>query len=63
MILTEITILVCSFRLDKKTMLNILQSNKICVDGEYFKVPEHVLLKCLIDKCYGEIKLKLEKIG
>jgi hypothetical protein len=44
------TILTCYVRLDKKTMLNALQSDSICINGEYFKVPEHTLLECLINR-------------
>ena len=61
--LTTRTIVTCSIRLDKKTMLNALQSDGICMNGEFFKVPEHTLLECLINKRYGEIRLELEKIG
>jgi len=57
------TILTCYVRLDKKTMLNALQSDGICINGEYFKVPEHTLLECLINRRYGETRLELEKIG
>ena len=57
------TILTCNVRLDKKTMLNALQSDAVCINGEHFKVPEHTLLECLINRCYGEIRLELEKIG
>lgn len=57
------TILTCCVRLDKKTMLNALQSDFICINGEYFKVPEHTLLECLINRRYGETRLELEKIG
>ena len=56
------TILSCSIRLDKKTMLNVLQSDSIFINGDCYKVPEHILLECLINKKYGEIKLDLEKI-
>ena len=56
------TILTCYVRLDKKTMLNALQSDAICINGEYFKVPEHTLLECLINRRYGETSLELEKI-
>ena len=57
------TILICYFRLDKETMLNALQSECICINGEYFKVPEHKLLECLINECFGETRLELEKIN
>jgi hypothetical protein len=56
------TILTCYVRLDKKTMLNALQSDAICINGEYFKVPEHTLLECLINSNYGETKLELEQL-
>ena len=57
------TILTYCVRLDKKTMLNTLQSDGICINGEYFKVPEHTLLEHLINKNYGEINIELEKIS
>lgn len=57
------TILTCYVSLDKKTMLNASQSDNISINGEYFKVPEHTLLECLINRRYGEIRLELEKIG
>jgi hypothetical protein len=56
------TILTCVIRLDKKTMLNVLQSSGIYINGDYYKVPEHTLLECLINKKYGPIKLDLEKL-
>lgn len=57
------TILTCHLRLDKNTMLNTLQSDSICINGEYFKVPEQTLLECLINMRYGGTRLELEKIG
>lgn len=57
------TILTCYVRLDKKTMLNILQSDGIYINGENFKVPEHKILSCLINGDFGETKLELENIG
>ncbi len=56
------TILICYFRLDKKAMLNALQSDSIFLDGEYFKVPEQTLLECLINRRFGETRIELEKI-
>lgn len=55
-------VMTCSIRLDKKTMLSALQSDSICINGEYFEVPERALLECLIEKRYGEIRLDLERI-
>ena len=48
-------------QLDKKTMLNILQSDVIYIDGTYFKTPDKTLLKCLMNKKYGKTKLILER--
>jgi len=56
------TILTCYVRLDKKSMLKVLQSDSVFINGEFFKVPETTLLECLIQKRFGEIKLDLEKI-
>ena len=48
--------------LDKKAMVDALQSDSICINGEYFKVPERALLECLINRRYGDTRLELEKI-
>jgi hypothetical protein len=51
------------FRLDKKTMIQMLSCDKILVNGEYYEVPEYHLLHLLINRQYGETKLDLVKIG
>lgn len=51
------------FRLDKKTMIQMLSCDKILVNGEYYEVPEYRLLHLLINRQYGETKLDLVKIG
>jgi hypothetical protein len=56
------TIFSCYVRLDKKAMINTLQSDYVFINGEYFKVPEQTLLECLINERFGEIKLDLERI-
>ena len=56
------TILICYVRLDKKSMLNALQSDSVYINGEHFKVPEQTLLECLINKRFGETRLELEKL-
>ena len=56
------TILTAYFRLDKKTMISLLSVEKIYVNGDYYKVPEHKILHCLINKEYGDTKLELEQI-
>ncbi len=56
------TVLTCSIRLDKKTMLNALQSDAILINGRYYKVPENALLECLINRRFGEIRLDFEEI-
>lgn len=56
-------ILSAYFRLDKKTMIQMLSCDKMLVDGEYYEVPEYHLLHLLINKKYGETKLDLVKIG
>lgn len=47
---------------NKKTMINILLVKKIYFNGNYYKVPEKIILKLLLDRNYGEIKLTLEQI-
>ena len=49
-------------RLDKKTILETLQSDYIIIDGKYFEVPERELLLLLINKDYGETRLELKQI-
>lgn len=56
------TILSCGIRLDKKTMLEILAHDHVSVNGVLYKVPERVLLDCLINKRFGSIKLELEQV-
>jgi ATP sulfurylase len=56
------TILTAYFRLDKKTMVSLLSAEKIYVNGDYYKVPEHTILHCLINQKYGDTKLELEQI-
>ena len=51
------------FRLDKKTMIQMLSCDKILVNDEYYEVPEYHLLHLLINRQYGETKLDLVKIG
>ena len=55
-------ILSAYFRLDKKTMIQMLSCDKILVNGEYYEVPEYHLLHLLINRQYGETKLDLVKI-
>jgi hypothetical protein len=57
------TTLTACFRLDKKTMLDILKSNKLYINGNYYKVPEDAILNCLVSKKYGQTKLELEIIN
>ena len=56
------TILTAYFRLDKKTMISLLSAEKIYVNGDYYKVPEHIILHCLVNQKYGDTKLELEQI-
>lgn len=49
-------------RLDKKTMIDILGSDKVFINGMYFKVPENQILNLLLNRQYGETKLELEQI-
>jgi len=56
------TILTAYFRLDKKTMISLLSAEKIYVNGDYYKVPEHTILHCLINQKYGDTKFELEQI-
>ena len=55
-------ILSCVIRMDKKTMLQALMSEKVLIGGYMCKVPEHEILMLLINKTYGETKLEWEII-
>ncbi len=57
------TIVTCTVRMDKNTILRALQSDCIYIRGEYFKVPEQTLLERLINKHYGSVKMDLELIS
>jgi hypothetical protein len=55
--------LTCEIRLDKKTILNILQYDTIELNGIYYEVPEAFLLSCLVNKRFGPTVIELvEKI-
>jgi hypothetical protein len=56
------TIMTCYVRLDKKSMLESLMHEQIFINGKYYKVPERILLECLINNKFGEIKLDLEEV-
>lgn len=56
------TTLTAYFRLDKKTFISLLSVEKICINGNYYKVPEQTILHCLINNKYGDTKLELEQI-
>jgi hypothetical protein len=56
------TICTVTVRLDKNTMIILLQQDYIFIQGNYYKVPERFLLQCLLNKTFGETKLELEKI-
>jgi hypothetical protein len=56
-------ILTCEIRLDKKTILEILQCDIITLNGIYYEVPEKFLLSCLVNKNFGNTLIELvEKI-
>jgi hypothetical protein len=57
------TIITCSLRLDKNTMIEALKNDCIYINGDYFKIPEKDLLNCLTNNIYGEIRIELEKIS
>jgi hypothetical protein len=50
------------FKLEKKTMIQMLSCEKILVNNKYYKVPEQQLLNLLINGQYGETKLDLVEI-
>jgi len=56
------TICTVRVRLDKNSMINMLQHKSIEIQGNYYKVPERFLLQCLLNKTFGETKLELEQI-
>jgi hypothetical protein len=56
-------ILTCEIRLDKKTILEILQCDIITLNGIHYEVPEAFLLSCLVNKRFGPNVIELvEKI-
>jgi hypothetical protein len=56
-------ILTCGIRLDKKTILEILQCDIITLNGIHYEVPEAFLLSCLVNKRFGPTVIELvEKI-
>jgi hypothetical protein len=57
------TIMTCSIRLDKKSMLEALMHEQIFINGKYYKVPERTLLECLLNKRFGETRLDLEEVS
>lgn len=56
------TILIAEFRLDKKTIIQLLASDKIIVNENYYKVPERRLIALLISNEFGNIELELEQL-
>ena len=58
-----ITILTCYVRLDKKSILEALMHEQIFINGKYYKMPERMLLECLINKRFGQTKLDLEEVN
>ena len=55
-------IMTCYVRLDKKTILEALMHEKIFINGKFYKVPEKILLECILNRRFGSIKLDLEEI-
>lgn len=56
------TILTAVFNLTRNEILETLKHESICIDGKYYKVPEHTLMGCLLNRQYNNIKLDLEQI-
>lgn len=56
------TITTFSIRLSKNTMLQILQHERIKINGIFYKVPEQMLLECLLSRKFGATILDLEEI-
>lgn len=56
------TILTACFRLDKKTMIQMLSAEKIYFNGKYYKTPEYTVLHLLLNRNYGNTNLELEEI-
>ena len=54
---TKIT---AEFRLDKITMIKLLNSKKIMFNGNYYKVPEDRIIFLLFNRIYGNTELSLE---
>jgi hypothetical protein len=60
--MTTKTIMKCSVRLDKKSMIQALGSDEITINNIRYLVPEEQLLHCLVNGIYGEIDLEFEEI-
>lgn len=56
------TVLTCTVRLDRKTILETLHCRSIYLDGHYYQIPEQKLIECLRLKQFGETHLELERI-
>ncbi|WP_312750546.1 hypothetical protein [Epilithonimonas hominis] len=56
------TILTAEFRLDKRTMVNLLSADVIFFAGNKYKVPEKQILRLLLNEQYGSTVLDLEQL-
>lgn len=56
------TILSCFVRLDKKTVLEILNNDYITIHGKKYEIPETKLLHLLLNRRFGETALDLVEI-
>lgn len=50
---SEKVIMSCTVKLDKKTILEVLGSELIFIDGKYYEVPEKQLISILLNGSYG----------
>lgn len=56
------TILYCTLNLTKEEMIDALRHESILIHDRYYKVPERMLLHCLINEQFGDTNLELELI-
>ena len=54
------TFMTCTVKLDRKSILQMLQNNEVVINGETYEVPEQKLILCLFNSEYGNTKLEFK---
>ena len=55
-------IMTCTLILTREEILETLKTCIVKINNKLYKVEEYILLECLINKQYGGVELKLEKL-